>query len=116
MVLPDHRRLSAYYLALDVAIRLDALACDVKRKRWSLGDQLDRASKSIILNLAEGAGEFSPGAKAQSYRIARRSATECMAALDLVERIIRPPLPVEPARSDIQRLLGMLTVLVKSME
>ena len=40
-----------------------------------------RAISSAALNLAEGANEFSPAAKAAFYRIARRSAGEAAAAL-----------------------------------
>ena len=49
-----------------------------------LADQLHRAATSIPLNIAEGAGEFSPKDKARFYRIALRSATESAAILDLV--------------------------------
>ena len=41
----------------------------------------------MALNIAEGAGEFSPADKARLYRIARRSATECAAILDICERL-----------------------------
>ena len=42
---------------------------------------------SICLNLAEGAGEFSPAEKVRFYRIARRSATECAAVLDVCGKL-----------------------------
>jgi four helix bundle protein len=44
-----------------------------------LADQLRRASTSIVLNIAEGAGEYSPKDKAKFYRFAKRSAAECSA-------------------------------------
>ncbi|HSJ15240.1 MAG TPA: four helix bundle protein [Longimicrobiales bacterium] len=47
--------------------------------------QLLRSSASIALNIAEGAGEFSPGDKARFYRIAGRSACESECALELIE-------------------------------
>jgi len=50
-------------------------------------DQLQRAATSIPLNVAEGAGEFSPAEKARFYRIARRSATECAAILDVCRKL-----------------------------
>ena len=52
-----------------------------------LGDQLRRAATSIALNIAEGAGEFSKPDKARFYRFARRSGTECAAALDVAVRL-----------------------------
>ena len=41
------------------------------------------AGISIPLNVAEGAGEFAPKEKARFYRMARRSATESAAVLDV---------------------------------
>ena len=49
----------------------------------SLRDQLVRASSSAVLNVAEGFGSFSRGVKRRHYEIARGSATECVAVLDL---------------------------------
>ena len=67
-------------LAHDIGERLP-------RGRAFLSDQLHRAAVSIPLNIAEGAGEFSQGEKARFYRIARRSATECAAILDVCGRL-----------------------------
>lgn len=39
-----------------------------------------------MLNIAEGAGEFSRDEKRRFYRIARRSATEAAAILHIVQR------------------------------
>jgi hypothetical protein len=39
------------------------------------------------LNIAEGAGEFSTREKMRFYRMARRSATECAAILDICRRL-----------------------------
>ena len=49
-----------------------------------LRDQLLRASESVVLNVAEGAGRFSPAEKRHFYRIACGSAMECMGALELL--------------------------------
>ncbi len=57
------------------------------RGRGYLADQLQRAATSIPLDVAEGAGEFGPAEKARFYRIARRSATECAAVLDVCRRL-----------------------------
>ncbi len=47
-------------------------------------DQIDRASGSVVANIAEGAGEFRPREKARFYRMARRSAIEISAWLDII--------------------------------
>src|SRR4029450_11457795 len=53
----------------------------------ALADQLDRAAVSIALNIAEGAGEFARKEKGRFYRIARRSATESAAVLDVAQAL-----------------------------
>jgi len=40
-----------------------------------------------MLNIAEGAGEFSNSDKARFYRYAKRSATECAAILDVCRNL-----------------------------
>jgi len=80
--------------------------------RAHLKDQLDRAGTSIVLNIAEGAGEFSRAEKQRFYRMARRSATESAAILDILER--RKALDVvvlHPARELIVRVVSMLARL-----
>ena len=49
----------------------------------NLRDQLLRASSSAVLNTAEGFGSASRGVKRRHYEIARGSAMECVALLDL---------------------------------
>ena len=78
-------------------------------------DQLQRAASSITLNIAEGAGEFSGAEKARFYRIAKRSATECAAILDLAKR--RASISQDhfaQGRSLLLRIVGMLVKLVRS--
>ena len=47
-------------------------------------DQLHRASFSIMLNIAEGAGRYTKKDKRNFYVIARGSTFECVAILDYV--------------------------------
>src|SRR5262245_2757168 len=54
-------------------------------RRSELSDQLDRASISVPLNIAEGSGRSTPRERARAYTIARGSAVECLACLDLIE-------------------------------
>jgi len=52
-----------------------------------LKDQLLRASSSVVLNIAEGFGSSSRGVKRRHYEIARGSAVECIAVLDLASAL-----------------------------
>jgi four helix bundle protein len=57
------------------------------RGRSHLADQFTRASLSIVLNLAEGAGKHSKLDQRRYYVTARGSATESAALLDVCQRL-----------------------------
>jgi four helix bundle protein len=52
-----------------------------------LRDQLLRASSSVVLNVAEGFASTSRGVKRRHYEIARGSAVECIAIIDLASTL-----------------------------
>jgi four helix bundle protein len=108
----DHAKLDVYQRALELLDQLDLVHELMPPGRAHLKDQLDRAGTSVVLNIAEGAGEFSPPEKQRFYRMARRSAIETAAILDILER--RRSLPVEslqPARDLVVRVVSMLVRL-----
>ena len=53
----DHERLDVYRLALEFLVFSNEVVEGLPRGRGHLRDQLMRASTSIVLNLAEGAGK-----------------------------------------------------------
>ena len=61
----DHERLDVYRLALEFVVVASDVAERMPKGRAYLADQLQRAATSIVLNIAEGAGEF-PGSVASS--------------------------------------------------
>ena len=65
---------------LAVAFYKDSLTLKLKAH---LKDQLERAAASVALNLAEGAGRFSPADQRRFFSIAYGSLKECQAILDL---------------------------------
>jgi four helix bundle protein len=110
----DHEKLDVYQTAVDWVSLAQDIA-DALRGKGNLADQLQRASSSIALNIAEGAGEFSGPEKARFYRIAKRSATECAAVLDVAKR--RSSISHQhyaQGRSLLLRIVGMLVKLVFS--
>ena len=103
----DHEKLDVYQLAIDFVENLP-------RGRGYLADQLQRAALSIVLNIAEGAGKFSPKDKAAFYLRARGSTTESAAVLDVCNRLrLLGAGSCEEHKAVLERISQMLTKLVK---
>ena len=82
--------------------------------RAAAKDQLDRAATSIPLNIAEGNGKFSAKDRARFFEIARGSALECAACLDvLVARKLVGPEQIIPAKEQLVRIVNMLMGMLK---
>ncbi len=82
-----HEKFDVYQLALQyVAMALEIVDdMPAVKGKGALTDQLVRASFSIPLNIAEGAGRFTPMDKRRFYLIASGSVSECAAVLDVFE-------------------------------
>jgi four helix bundle protein len=112
----DHERLEVYRAALDFIAIADDTAEALPPGRGYLADQLRRASGSIVLNIAEGAGEFSKRDKARFYRMALRSATECAGTLDICKRLrLGDETNLTSGRDCLLRIVAMLVRLVRNM-
>src|SRR5947207_14935871 len=79
----DHEKLDVYREAIAFCAWAGELLNSISAKA-AAKDQLDRASTSIPLNIAEGNGKFSAKDRARFLEIARGSALECAAALDVL--------------------------------
>jgi four helix bundle protein len=80
----DHERLKAYQQTLHFVAWAGAIIDELPSK-LSARDQLDRASTSIALNLAEGNGKRSYPDRCRYFDIARGSGVECAACLDVLQ-------------------------------
>lgn len=77
-------------------------------------DQLERASTSIALNIAEGNGKYSPKDRCRFFDTAHGSALECAAGLDvLVARAKLTREQIRPGKERLQRIVQMLMGLIK---
>lgn len=109
----DAEKLTCYHVALELQCMANTLVPSVNRV---LRDQFERASLSIILNLAEGCGRVSRRQRRYHFGVARGSATECAAMTDVLRlRRLSPPSECFRARSLAVRCVQMLTKLVESM-
>ena len=109
----SHERLDVYRAAIEFLILADQIASALPKGRGYLADQLRRATLSIALNVAEGAGEFAAADKARFYRMARRSGTECAAILHACGVLtLSQDQVTEAARTLLDRIVAMLTAMV----
>jgi four helix bundle protein len=112
----DHERLDVYTAAVDFVVLAHGILSILPSGHGDLADQLRRAATSIALNIAEGAGEYSKAEKARFYRIARRSATECAAVLDISMRLeIATAASCQPARDLLLRIVSMLVNMGRAL-
>ena len=105
----DHECLDVYQAAIQFVIVGDEILAELPRGRAYLGDQLQRAASSIALNIAEGAGEYARHEKHRFYRMAKRSATECAAILDIGLKLgLIDTKKLSDARDLLFRIVSML--------
>jgi len=113
----DHERLDVYHLSLDFVVFANQVIETLPRGRSHLSDQLMRASTSIVLNLAEGAGKHSKPDKRRYYLTARGSATESAALLDVCARLkLLDDAGHKAGKEMLVRVVSMLIKLAQSLE
>lgn len=79
----DHEKLKAYQQAIQFVAWVTPLIESLEKSK-AVRDQLDRASTSVPLNIAEGNAKFSMKDRCRYLAIADGSAVECAAALDVL--------------------------------
>jgi four helix bundle protein len=117
----DHEKLNVYQVQLQVVGWVDQLLEDVKRKSpgktREVRNQLDRASLSVLLNIAEGNGKRQRRTRAKSFDDARGETSESAACLDaLVAKQVCAKERVREGKELLERVYAMLTKLVDRFE
>lgn len=116
-MVPNHERLDVYHLALDFLVLVNGIAEVLPRGRSRIADQLTRASLSLVVNVAEGAGKHTKQDRRRHYLNARSAATELAALLDVCLRL---KLLDEPRHKSgkglLARIMSMLTKLARSAD
>ena len=109
----DHEKLDVYQEAIAFCGWVGELLSQISAKA-AAKDHLDRASTSLPLNIAEGNGKFSTVDRARFLEIARGSALECAACLDvLAARKFVSPDRITPAKEQLGRIVNRLTGMLK---
>jgi four helix bundle protein len=105
----DHEKLDVYREAINFCGWVGEFLASISAKA-AAKDQLDRASTSIPLNIAEGNGKFSARDRAHFFEMARGSAAECAACLDVL--VVRKLAKEEPVAAQKERLVRIVEMLV----
>jgi four helix bundle protein len=109
----DHEKLEVYREAIAFIAWLSGLLEETVRV-GDVKDQLDRASTSIPLNIAEGNGKYTPKDRCRFFDIAHGSALECAAGLDvLVAKAKATADQIRPGKEILQKVVRMLMGLIK---
>lgn len=112
----DFEKLDVYVFALEFLSTAEQITSSQTKRFGDLADQLNRAALSILTNLGEGAGEFSPREKVRFYRLSRRSATECAAIVAGYKKLgLADADLLMKARAELLRIVSMLVRLIHAI-
>ena len=110
----DHEKLTVYQASLTF-IGWTMEIMDKIPPKLAVHSQLDRASTSIPLNIAEGNGKFTPPDRCWFFGIARGSALECAACLDvLVAKRRLEPSEIAGGKEMVVGIVSMLFGLIRA--
>jgi four helix bundle protein len=105
----DHEKLRVYQDALRFVAFVDPVL-GALTKKVAARDQLDRASTSVVLNIAEGNGKRSRVDRCRYLDIARGSALECAACLDIL--VIKRQVDAATVEQGKEILTGVVSMLI----
>jgi four helix bundle protein len=109
----DHEKLGVYQEAIAFCGWVGESLVGISA-RAAAKDQLDRASTRIPLNITEGNGKFSAKNRARFFEMARGSALECAACLDvLLARKLTGEEQVALSKERLARIVQMLIGLLR---
>src|SRR6185369_16492466 len=107
-------RLDVYRTSVEFLALAWQLGEALPRGQSALGDQLRRAALSVPLNIAEGTGRVGDADVSRHRAIARGSAMECAAILDVLRVLsLAPPDLLIQGRALLLRIVSMLLKLCR---
>lgn len=109
----DHEKLKVYQSAL----RFNEFANNVCRRipKSNITDQLDRASNSIVLNIAEGNGKYSKKDRCSYFDISFGSSLESASCFDILfTRKLISNEELNTGKKMRKEIVSMLVGLIKS--
>jgi four helix bundle protein len=111
----DHEKLNVYQASLKFVAWATEQMAEIQAKA-AVKDQLDRASTSVPLNIAEGNGKFAIRDRCRYLDFARGSALECAACLDvLVAKRLTDVARIASGKQQLFEIVSMLMGLINSL-
>jgi len=110
----DHEKLDAYKKALALAAWAEPVL-ERLPKSVAVQNRLDRARTSIVLNIPEGNGRFTPADRCKFFDIARGSALECAGCLDLIFiKKLLSEVELDAGKTLLRDIVSLLIGLIRS--
>jgi len=110
----DHEKLKVYQESIRFVAWVSALLESIP-KSMAAHNQLDRASTSIPLNIAEGNGKFTPPDRCRFFDISKGSALESAACLDvLFSKQVIAQEKADEGKEILRPIVSMLIGLIKN--
>lgn len=110
----DHEKLTVYQRSIAFVGWVETII-ERQPKALPARDQLDHASTSVPLNIAEGNGKFTPSDRCRFFDNARGSALECAACLDvLVAKKRLGAEEIKEGKAMLVEVVAMLVGLIRS--
>lgn len=112
----DHEKLKVYQKSLEYVEWIFGILDKIK-SRSNIIDQIERASESILLNIAEGNGKYSGKDKCRYFDISRGSSLECAACLDILfkKKLIDGETKIS-GKLQLKEIVSMLMGLLKQIQ
>jgi len=114
----DHEKLDAYKHAIAFVTHVSRIVeATPPRGRPNALKHLDEASSSVALNIAEGNGKRSVADRVRYLEVARGSAFECAACLDVL--VVRNTVTTKTAgdgKAILVRVVSTITKLIEWLE
>ena len=109
-----YERLDVYRCSIEFLALTAVIVERLPKGNAALADQLKRGAMSIPLNIAEGAGKPTTADRRRFSGIARGSAMECGAILDVCSLLgVAECQRVEQAKKLLVRIVSMLTKMCR---
>ncbi len=108
----NHEKLHVYQASIEFIALAESTIEHLPKGNSAIIDQLRRAAMSVALNIAEGYGKRGPADRARFYDIARGSAHECGAVIDvLMSRTLIEEKLFRRHKTLLHRIVSMLVKL-----